>query len=114
MVFLDDEKQTLLEQRTGKGIWQNLYQFPLLESQDVMNVSELKEQMNNRDDFPDYRKVLLNNEQPIVHKLYHQHLHTNFWNLHTDRTLKEGISWENITAVPVPVLIADFIKTYKI
>lgn len=114
LVFLDDEKQTLLEQRTGKGIWQNLYQFPLLESQDVMNVSELKEQMNNRDDFPDYRKVLLYNEQPIVHKLSHQHLHTNFWILHTDRTLKEGISWENITAVPVPVLIADFIKTYKI
>ncbi|UII74495.1 A/G-specific adenine glycosylase [Flagellimonas sp. HMM57] len=114
LIFLDDKKQTLLEQRKGKGIWQNLYQFPLVESHNVMNISELKEQIGNHNDFPDYAKVLLYNEQPIVHKLSHQHLHTRFWILQTKEILKDGISWGDIISFPVPVLIADFIKTYKI
>ncbi|HET8808815.1 MAG TPA: A/G-specific adenine glycosylase, partial [Flavobacteriaceae bacterium] len=33
LVFVSKNKQTLLQQRTGKGIWQNLYEFPLLESE---------------------------------------------------------------------------------
>ena len=30
LVFISEDKKTVFEKRTSKGIWQNLYQFPLL------------------------------------------------------------------------------------
>lgn len=114
LVFLDENKNTLLEQRKGKGIWQNLYQFPLLESEKVLDSVELDDQMARHSKFPSPNTITLYNEQPIVHKLSHQHLYTRFWVLDIKDTIKDGITWEKITSFPVPVLIADFIKTYKI
>jgi A/G-specific adenine glycosylase len=31
-LIFDSEKETIIEQRKGKGIWQNLYQFPVIET----------------------------------------------------------------------------------
>ncbi|WP_420603826.1 A/G-specific adenine glycosylase [Flagellimonas sp.] len=114
LVFTDANGNTLLEQRKGKGIWQNLYQFPLLEAKKMLNLEELTEQINGQNGFPKMESLILYNKEPLVHKLSHQHLHTQFWILETADGLKEGISWDEITTFPVPVLIADFIKTYKI
>ncbi|WP_190810075.1 A/G-specific adenine glycosylase [Flagellimonas sp. S3867] len=114
LVFLDDEGKTLLEQRTGKGIWQNLYQFPLLESKKILDGKLLKEELAHKNGFPIFKTIKLYNQETIVHKLSHQHLHTRFWILDTAQPMPEGILWENIGSFPVPVLIADFIRTFKI
>ncbi len=114
LVVLDENKNTLLEQRKGKGIWQNLYQFPLLESDKTLNLKELKSEIIEQSNLPSPNEIVLHNEQPIVHKLSHQHLHTRFWILRVKDTIREGISWDQITTFPVPVLMADFIKTFKI
>ncbi|AWX44184.1 A/G-specific adenine glycosylase [Flagellimonas maritima] len=114
LVFQDDTGKTMLEQRKGRGIWQNLYQFPLLESERILDKSEIKALIKHQKGIPKHNSTLLYNEQPIVHKLSHQHLYTKFWILNTEDALKDGVSWENISSFPVPVLIADFIKTYKI
>ena len=63
---------------------------------------------------PETQSLSLYNNEPVVHKLSHQHLHTQFWILKTSDILKEGTPWEEIGGFPVPVLIADFIKTLKI
>lgn len=114
LVFLDKEKNTVLEQRREKGIWQNLYQFPLLEAKKILDVQELWEHMENQSQFPIPNTIVLHNPTPITHKLSHQHLHTQFWIVQTAAMLKESIAWEAITDFPVPVLIADFIQTSKI
>ncbi|UII78074.1 A/G-specific adenine glycosylase [Flagellimonas sp. CMM7] len=114
LVVLDSNKNTLLEQRQGRGIWQNLYQFPLLESEKILELNELHEQMSKESSLPVSQTVTLFNEQAIVHKLSHQHLHTKFWILETKDAIEGGVSWEQIHTFPVPVLIADFIKTFKI
>lgn len=114
LVVLDSNKNTLLEQRHGRGIWQNLYQFPLLESEKILELNELHELMSKQSSLPSSQTVTLFNEQAIVHKLSHQNLHTKFWILETKDTIEGGISWEQIRTFPVPVLIADFIKTFKI
>jgi len=44
LVFLDKDGKTMLEQRKGKGIWQNLYQFPLVESSVELSLSDLNSQ----------------------------------------------------------------------
>ncbi len=115
LVFLDDEGHTLMEQRRGKGIWQNLYQFPLVESNQELDQQSLQQQLEDKNGIPEVESLTLYNlDGPIVHKLSHQHLYTKFWMAKTQDTLEDGIHWDEITAFPVPVLIADFIQTFKI
>ncbi|PWL40148.1 A/G-specific adenine glycosylase [Flagellimonas aquimarina] len=114
LVILDKDKCTLLEQRHGKGIWQNLYQFPLLESEYVLEIDELQEQIAQQSALPSLQTIKLFNEKEIVHKLSHQNLHTRFWILEARDAIKDGISWEQVHTFPVPVLIAEFIKIFKI
>jgi A/G-specific adenine glycosylase len=45
LVWLDGNGNTVLEQRKGKGIWQNLYQFPLLETDGPLEDGEIEEKM---------------------------------------------------------------------
>lgn len=63
-IFLS-ENQTILEQRTQKDIWQQMYQFPLFESESIHN-----EPITN------LNKV--SKSEPIIHKLSHQHIHAVF------------------------------------
>ncbi|GMN09770.1 A/G-specific adenine glycosylase [Croceitalea sp. MTPC9] len=114
LVVFDNNNNVLFEQRTGKGIWQNLYQFPLLETTEEIELKRLKEEVLSLLNLKSVSDVYLYNDKPIVHKLSHQHLHTKFWILKIDKSLKDGLSWEKVTNYPVPVLIADFIKTFKI
>ncbi|MDO6492831.1 MULTISPECIES: A/G-specific adenine glycosylase [unclassified Cellulophaga] len=109
LVVVDAVGNTLLQQRTGKGIWQNLYQFPLLEEE--VNEDAILELYNKVLPKIDVNSVTLYNKVAIVHKLSHQHLHTHFWVLHTDAVLEEGIPFSELEKYPVPVLIADYIKT---
>lgn len=114
LVFLDRDKNTVLEQRQGKGIWQNLYQFPLLEAEKILNLQELWKHLEKQSQFPVPADIVLHNPTPIIHKLSHQHLHTQFWIAQTKNVLKNSITWKKINTFPVPVLIADFIQTIKI
>ncbi|MFD2099892.1 A/G-specific adenine glycosylase [Flagellimonas iocasae] len=114
LVFLDEDENTLMEQRKGRGIWQNLYQFPLLESERELQTEEMENELTHKTDFPDMESFSLYNKEPITHKLSHQHLYTKFWIVKTEDKLAKGISWQKITDFPVPVLIADFIQTFKI
>ncbi len=102
---------TILNQRTKKGIWQGLWQFPLLELPKEASVKEVEKQAAS---LLKIKKPLQEyNTEPIVHKLSHQHLHTKFWILETTQEVENMIKIEDLEKYPVPVLIADFIKTYK-
>ncbi|WP_299531014.1 A/G-specific adenine glycosylase [Ulvibacterium sp.] len=109
LVWVDPNNTTKLSQRKGKGIWQNLWEFPLLESENELNDKELKKMISGDVSF----RLSLYNESPIVHKLSHQHLYTKFWIIESKARLEDGISWANLESYPVPVLIADFIKAFK-
>ncbi len=104
---------TSLKQRKGKGIWQNLWEFPLLESKTLLDRDAIEN---------GYKEILGSlgettiseyNEKPIVHKLSHQTLHTKFWILNTEEEFPNGKPINSLTEYPVPVLIADFIKAFK-
>ena len=114
LVILDPVNGTLLQQRKGKGIWQNLWEFPLLETDKNIGIAELEERYNEVVDLIDSPEIYQYNQDDIVHKLSHQHLHTKFWILKTDNPLTDSFAFERLVNYPVPVLIADFIKTFKI
>ncbi len=110
----DTQYRTLLQQRKGKGIWQGLFQFPLLESDREINITELRKNLDTILPLEDTPEVYLYNEDQIVHKLSHQHLHTKFWIVKTDTQFGDAIEITELGQFPVPVLIAEFIKTFKI
>ena len=113
LVFFDNQNKTLLEQRKGKGIWQGLYQFPLMETNGLVDEHEVQKHLSNG--FPElnFGTIRRYNDEVIVHKLSHQHIHATFWILEMDSNFKEGIPWKKIEEYPVPVLIAQFIKSFK-
>ncbi|MDE3743047.1 A/G-specific adenine glycosylase [Maribacter polysaccharolyticus] len=114
LVVVDGKNRTLLQQRRGKGIWQNLWEFPLLETQGHIHRDELERTYNKVVPIDGSPNIFEFNTESIVHKLSHQHLYTKFWILQTDSHLDKGIDLTTISDYPVPVLIADFIKTFKI
>lgn len=114
LVFLDSENKTLLKKRTEKGIWQNLYQFPLIESEKSLSIQDFESLSRETEllkgktfDFSLY------NEKEIIHKLSHQHLYTNFWIINLESKLEDGITNSEVKAFPVPALIGDFISKFK-
>ena len=114
LVCIDNNKNTLLEKRTSKGIWQNLYQFPLIESNKSLSSEEFH-LLNIKDSVLDNLNFdySLYNIEDKVHKLSHQHLHTKFWVIETKELPKKSIAIKEIKKYPVPVLISSFIDAFN-
>ena len=113
MIISSDEK-TILEKREGKGIWQNLYQFPLIETNKGFTFEAFKVLVENHSLLKDKPfELSLYNESDIIHKLSHQHLHTKFWIVKIDGSLDKGISISNIHEYAVPILIGNFIESFN-
>lgn len=113
LVIKTNDNKTILSERKGKGIWQGLYQFPLIESDKNINKNELISSDEFAALFPEETTISLFNKKEIVHKLSHQHLHTQFWIIEPATSSEAKINWSDIEKYPVPVLIANFLKEYQ-
>ena len=114
LVCIDNKNRTLFEKRDKKGIWQNLYQFPLVESKkslcaDEFHLLDIEDIKLNSQGY-DYS---LYNDVDKVHKLSHQHLYTKFWIVETEHLPDTAIPIETIKNYPTPVLISDFINEFN-
>jgi len=114
LVLLSEEQKTLLQQRTGKGIWKQLYEFPLIETVNEIGIQELEvlEDFKIISKKHSFNAVMLYNDNSIVHKLSHQHLYTRFWIVETSKNIADGVFYEEINKYPVPVLIESFITEF--
>ena len=113
LVIKTDDHKTILTERKGKGIWQGLYQFPLIENTETISEKEIITSKEFNSLFPAETTISLFNKKEIVHKLSHQHLYTQFWIIETKTLKNANISWENIQDFPVPVLIANFLTLFE-
>jgi A/G-specific adenine glycosylase len=114
LVFVSENNETILDKRIEKGIWQNLYQFPLIETKESL----LYESFKNNNDVVSYingtdYSFSLYNDIEIVHKLSHQHLYTKFWILKVKELPQKGIGISEIKSFPVPILISRFIDEFN-
>ncbi len=113
-LVLDNNNHTLIQQRSTKGIWQNLYEFPLIESENELAIEELRILPALSQHFDDENiSIQLFNTQIIVHKLSHQHLLTKFWIISTEKLPTDAISWNDVDTYPVPILIQNFVEKFK-
>jgi len=114
IVIVSLDKKTVLEKRKGKGIWQNLYQFPLVETLKSSNIEAIEKEFKGFSILKNKNfSVSLYNDSEIVHKLSHQHLYTKYWIVSLEEMLPQGVSTKKITDFPVPTLIANFIERFN-
>jgi A/G-specific adenine glycosylase len=112
LVLVDGLGNTLLNKRIANGIWKNLFEFPLIESIKLLEEQEVRAEITNTTKI-NFKNLFSWQEQPIIHKLSHQHIITTFWIVETSHELPNGIPLGKIEAYPVPVLMAEFIETFK-
>ena len=119
LVLLDPEGRTLINKRQGKGIWEGLYEFPLIISNKPIDHQNLKasetfQRLIKKTD----HQLYLYNKIPKKHLLTHRKLLANFWILEVDHIHTEledyydMIDKSKISNYAFPVLLSDFIKKF--
>ena len=109
-VLVDKFKNTLLHKRDGKDIWQNLYQFPLIETsakQKHFHKCQLDSLLVKHHISSDFRMKKWN-EQPIFQKLTHQHLEINFWIVEVSDNSNLLTQNKKIRDFPMPRVLQNF------
>lgn len=122
LVFQSGEKNLLIQKRVKKGIWKNLFEFPVLETAQNITVSQLKEQSDWLQLGED-REYAIQRFYPKVvkHQLSHQTLFIQFWVIAIDQgffselpldTTHQVVSSKEIKTFPVPVVIQYFLEEF--
>ena len=114
IVILTKDSKTIFEKRTGKGIWENLYQFPLIESVQDISMNNLIKQNDFKQLSALYgiKTIVLYNDVIKIHKLSHRQIHTRFWIAESSIIPKSAIPIPQIFSFPVPKLIHSFIVSF--
>ena len=111
LVLEDILGNTIVQKRTSKGIWHNLYEFPLLETSEIADFNFVSKTVQN-DIFSNY--TILGIEDcsyaTVIHKLSHQHLHIQFWKIKIRNLIESGVNKELLKTFPFPVVIYNFIE----
>ena len=111
-IVMISNKKLIFKKRLKSDIWRNLYEFPLFEGK----CSNL-DQIVNKKEF-----ILLNNKltKPpkflklvtVKHVLTHQKLNIKFWVFNSQGYTSDLRSFKEITNLPKPVVISDFINKH--
>lgn len=110
LVVSDENKNTLAQKRLGKGIWENLYEFPLIETGSEVDFDFMAQKL--KEGFIIDNPIISLSELNLksqIHKLTHQHLHIKFWKVSVSGLVKNGIDYETIRALPFPIVLHNFI-----
>lgn len=113
VVFSDAHENTTIQKRTSKGIWHNLYEFPLIESKNEIGFDAFSEALIG-ENFVSNSIISISelNEISQVHKLTHQHLHIKFWKVNVAGKLENGIDATTLKTFPFPIVIYNFIEKH--
>ncbi|PTS97340.1 A/G-specific adenine glycosylase [Flavobacterium sp. HMWF030] len=111
LILEDVVGNTLIQKRTAKGIWHNLYEFPLLETTEIVDFDTVSKAVTN-DIFSSYTVLSIQecNEATVIHKLSHQHLHIQFWKVKIQEVIVNGVNFDNVKTFPFPIVIFNFIE----
>jgi A/G-specific adenine glycosylase len=114
LIFDDQEGNTQIQKRTAKGIWHNLYEFPLIETDYDVNLEELIQlaaaEFGSEFDITSVQSLHV---LPIKHKLSHQNLSIQFWKINLKGFLNNGLTLTEIKKYPFPIVIYNFIENFK-
>lgn len=111
LLFKDVEGKTIIQQRTDKGIWYNLYEFPLIESEKELTLSEISIEISERSFVKNSISFIVEmNAKAQMHKLSHQNLNIKFWEVEVLGSIEDGIDISSLDNYPFPIVIYNFIE----
>ena len=113
----------ILQKREEKGIWQGLFDFPLLESDVDLEKTELIAQLDyfslkgvsGSVAFKSLKinSIVLESNEPIIHKLSHQKLNVKFWVVRiADTSELQTIPIADFKKYAVPRVIDRFMESF--
>lgn len=106
-LIIINNKHVLMHLRKGNTIWKNMYQFPLIEDNKILNLSELKEHKNFKKYFSTNVEFLC--ESKIYkHTLSHRIIYAKYFifKLKKDKKFSfEKINIQDVDKLPLPRLI---------
>lgn len=110
-----DKHHFYINKRTAKDIWQNLYEFILLESQSVFNKRNLVKDPGFTGLFDGRSFEIKSHSLPVTQKLTHQLIRGKFFYIETKKPLLNHDRYVKVTGkellkLPFPKLIADYLK----
>ncbi len=98
-LFIRHNENTFLQKRKAKDIWQNLYEFPLIESINPLEMSEIVTNEHFIKLFEGTEKVnILNVTSPLKHVLSHRIIYAQFISIIVSNT---NIKLNELIKVPV-------------
>ncbi|MEN8225105.1 MAG: A/G-specific adenine glycosylase [Bacteroidota bacterium] len=113
------EKGVVFKKRTEKGIWKNLYEFPLIETGVQIDQSGLMENTLYRKWFGENEKII-KSSKVYKHQLTHRTIYASFHFVrpgaapdYTPEPSWEILNHNSLVSYPVPRLIERFIKEYQ-
>ncbi|WP_264536128.1 A/G-specific adenine glycosylase [Flavobacterium sp. N1736] len=115
LILEDILGNTLIQKRTAKGIWHNLYEFPLLETQHIVDFDFVANAVQN-EIFSTYTILGIEDysHATVIHKLSHQHLHIQFWKIKISDIIENGVDAVRLKTFPFPIVIYNFIEKQEI
>lgn len=111
ILVLDNTNKSIANKRTQKGIWHNLYELPLIETEHIETETEIKQKIEQA--YPGKTEVTLLTSENIVHKLSHQHLHIRFWKAALDKSLENSLHYNELMLLPFPIVLHNFMENNK-
>lgn len=111
-LVINSPKNELVLVQRGDGIWKNMYQFPLIESEKLISMEELLKHEKISNYIANGDEVCKLSIKPVIHKLTHQHIYANFWGIRSVKKHEQSVPLEKIMQYPVPKLIENFLNEH--
>lgn len=89
--IIKSDNEYLIEKRTQQDIWKNLYQFPLIETDEDLPIDEILSKANSLFNQP-FSVIKISDF--IVHKLSHQIIKARFVHINMEKTGSESVAKE--------------------
>ncbi len=106
----NDGKNIFLEKRTNKDIWQHLFQFPLIETDENSEIDEMKAHLIDK-----YKIAPISVSNQIKHILTHQRIYAHVWKFDTfPHEDERDENWINVHSndlinYPIPRLLDRYL-----
>lgn len=111
LVFEDNQHNTLINKRTEKGIWHNLYEFPVIETETAETSENIIDRIKTDYNEMSIIDVVVYNET-VLHKLSHQNLYITFYRVKVAKKLNNGVDLTTLKTFPFAIVIFNFIEKY--
>jgi A/G-specific adenine glycosylase len=110
-LHLEDESEIVIQQRTEKDIWQNMYQFPLIELSHDDTIENMRLELERN-----HNILISSYKTGIKHILSHQHLHTTVWRIHViPEHIRQNSNYKvilkkDLVNYPIPRIIDRYLE----